>query len=98
LVTVAPGVAFPTKYAFVTPTVGLEGDNDPVSVTVAAFTVRLIVREALAAPLVPCSVMLLYVPAVVLDEVWIVKVACADPPDGTVTEDDGDQDAVAPGI
>src|ERR1035438_6894081 len=33
LVTVAPGVAFPTKYTFVIPTVGLEGDNDPVSVT-----------------------------------------------------------------
>jgi len=33
LVTVAPGVAFPTRYTFVTPTVGLEGDNDPVNVT-----------------------------------------------------------------
>jgi hypothetical protein len=29
---VAPGVAFPNRYSFVIPTVGLEGDKDPVSV------------------------------------------------------------------
>jgi hypothetical protein len=34
----------------------------------------------------------------VLAEVWIVNVACAELPEGTVTEADGDQNAVAPGI
>jgi hypothetical protein len=60
-------------------------------------TVRLAGEAAwVTDPLAPCNVMLLYVPAVVLDEVWIVNTACTDPPDGTVTCS-GDHDAVAPG-
>jgi hypothetical protein len=60
LVTVAPGVAFPTRYAFVTPTVALEGDNDPVSVTVPTLTVRLAGEAACVTdPFAPCKVMLL---------------------------------------
>src|SRR5437870_9205144 len=47
-------------------------------------------------PLAPCNVMLLYVPAVVLELVWMVNVACTDPFDGTVTCC-GDHEAIAPG-
>lgn len=98
-VTVAPGLAVPTMLAFVTPTVGLLGESDPVRVAVGALTVTLTGdgTARVTDPLAPCSVMLLYVAAVVPIEVWIVKVACADPPDGTVTCV-GDHDAVDPGI
>lgn len=42
--------------------------------------------------------MLVYVPAVVLWDVWIVKVACAEPLLGTDTEDEGDHEPKTPGI
>jgi hypothetical protein len=55
-VTVAPAVAFPTRYVFVTPTVGV-GDSDPVSVTAAELTVRLTVDAAwVTEPFAPCRV------------------------------------------
>ena len=70
---------------------------DPGVEAVPPLTVRLAGEAACVTdPLAPCKVMLLYVPAVVLDEVWIVNTACTDPPGGTVTCS-GDHDAVAPG-
>lgn len=96
-VTVAPGLAVPTMLTLVTPTVGLLGEIEPVSVAAGAFTITLTADAVrVADPLAPCRMMPLYVPAVVLAEVWIVNVACADPPDGIVKEP-GDHDAVAPG-
>lgn len=97
-VTVAPGVAVPTTLTLVTPTTGLLGDNDPVNGVEGAVIVTLTVRVALNEPFAPRNWILGYVPGAVPAEVWIVNVACVDPFDGTLTDADGDQDAVDPGI
>ena len=68
-VTVAFGPAVPTMLVFVTPTVA-PGDRVPVSLDVPPVTVRLTGEaERVTDPFAPCNVILLYVPAVVLDEV-----------------------------
>src|ERR1039457_2864360 len=66
LVTVAPGVAEPTKFTFVTPAVGLLGESEPVRFTIPGFTVRLTVDAACVTdPLAPCRMMLPKAPGVV---------------------------------
>src|ERR1051326_6932744 len=72
--TVAPGVALPTRLTCVTPTIALLGLIAPVKLTVVGFTVTHTAGAArVNAPFFPSRMMLLYVPAVVLATVWIVN-------------------------